>query len=225
MKLYIFIFSLLLSVSALGDTSLDRIEAAAEQYAQGVLEVPEGARLLVSASELDRRRHFDSCDTPLQAQAPSTREGARYMTVKISCDTPKPWLVYVPVQIAVEYPVMVAKMTLGPDTLLDESMVALRYVNNSSLRGNYFSSPDELNGARLKRRASAGQVITRRNVCLVCKGNPVTIEANNDHLSIRTSGTAMGSGSQGDPIRVQNNRSKRMVDAYVIGIGQVRVKM
>ncbi|BDY04004.1 flagellar basal body P-ring formation chaperone FlgA [Ferrimonas sp. YFM] len=225
MKLYAFLLSLLFSVSALGETSLDMIEEAASQYVLDMVEVPEGARIKVTASELDKRRHFENCDTPLQAQAPAVKGNTRYLTVKVSCDSPQPWLVYVPVQVAIEYPVLVARMALGPDTLLDESMVELRYVNNNSLRGNHFSSPDELNGARLKRRAGAGQVITKRNVCLVCKGDPVTIEANNDHLSIRTSGTAMSSGSMGDAIRVQNSRSRRMVDAYVTGIGHVRVKM
>ncbi|SDK05483.1 flagella basal body P-ring formation protein FlgA [Ferrimonas sediminum] len=225
MKLCLFLLSLLCTFSAMCETSLALIQETAEGYVQNSLDSDPGARISVEANELDSRRHFDSCEQPLQAQAPNGKSGARYVTVKVSCPGPSPWLVYVPVQVTVEYPVVIATTTLGANTVIDNTMLEVRYVNSNSIRGNHFSHPDELNGARLKRRTAAGQAISQHNICLVCKGDPVVIVVNNDNLSIRTSGVALSGGSLGESVRVQNSNSRRMVEAYVSAIGQVEVKM
>lgn len=225
MKPWALITLFLISFSAKCETSLELIREVAESYTLENLNADPHAKVTLQTNTLDSRRHFGDCDQPIQASSQSMKPGTRYTTVKVSCEGSSPWLVYVPIQIDIQYPVVIATTTLAANAVLDSSMLEVRYVSSSSLRGGHFSDIDSLAGARLKRRLAAGQVINQNNICIVCRGDPVVIQAISKNLAIRTSGTALTGGALGESIRVQNTNSRRMVDAVVSAIGQVKVVM
>ncbi|MBY5979969.1 flagellar basal body P-ring formation chaperone FlgA [Ferrimonas balearica] len=207
------------------ETPLETIRATAADYVQAHITVPDGARVSVEANELDKRLKYPQCHSPLLASAPGNNGFGRYVTVKISCPDDDGWSLYVPVQTRFEYPVVVATTTLNADAILEPQHLRVEYRDANTLRGKTVSDPSQLVGARLVRRIGNGQPVSSNNICLVCSGDLVTIYARTGGIEIKTSGEARGSGALGDTIRVQNSRSQRIIDARVVGIGEVEVRM
>ncbi|MBY5992926.1 flagellar basal body P-ring formation chaperone FlgA [Ferrimonas balearica] len=206
-------------------TPLETIRDTAAGYVEAHITVPEGARVTVEANALDNRLKYPHCQQPLLASAPGNNGFGRYVTVKVSCPDDQGWSLYVPVQTRTEFPVVVSTATLMADTLLEPQHLRVEYRDANSLRGNQLSDPEQLNGARLIRRVGAGQPIRSNNICLVCSGDLVTIYARTGGIEIKTNGEARGSGAIGDTIRVQNTRSDRIIEARVVGLGAVEVRM
>ncbi len=69
-----------------------------------------------------------------------------------------------------------------------------------------------------------GDAIQGSDICLVCRNDSVLIKAGRSGLNIVTKGTALSDGSLGgEQIRVQNTKSKRIVDGTITGVGEVTV--
>jgi flagella basal body P-ring formation protein FlgA len=83
----------------------------------------------------------------------------------------------------------------------------------------------QLIGTRLKRRVSKDYPIFGSNICVVCKGDTVSIIARTEQFQIKTVGEAVEDGNLGQQIRVKNTRSNKTVDAIVTHVGEVQVKM
>jgi flagella basal body P-ring formation protein FlgA len=80
-------------------------------------------------------------------------------------------------------------------------------------------------GARTKRSLNIGQIITNADLCLVCKGDIVTIEGISDSLVVSAAGKALADGALGDNVRVQNLQSGRTIVASVSAIKKVAIKL
>lgn len=77
------------------------------------------------------------------------------------------------------------------------------------------------------RRLAAGETLTARHVArplLVRRGHAVTLEAGGGGISVSAPGRALEDGGRGDPVRVRNTRSERVVEGRVIGQDRVRVR-
>lgn len=68
-----------------------------------------------------------------------------------------------------------------------------------------------------------GDVIEQTDVCIVCRNESVVIRAGKSGMSITTKGTAMSDGVLGEQIKVKNDKSNRIIDAQVSGVGEVIV--
>ncbi len=66
--------------------------------------------------------------------------------------------------------------------------------------------------------------VLRKRVCVVCRNDSVLIQAISNGMNITTKGTALSDGSLGQQIRVKNDKSNRIIDAQVSGIGEVVVQ-
>nr|WP_298444931.1 flagellar basal body P-ring formation chaperone FlgA [uncultured Ferrimonas sp.] len=206
-------------------TSLVEIQSVAEDYVSAFTEFPKDAEVVIKAKPLDKRLRFPQCQLPLSASAPTNRGAARIITVKVSCSDADGWSLYVPVQAKIYYQVVVTSVAMEADTQLDYSNLRMASVEAKNLRGNHFNSLNQLVGAKLVRRANAGQALKRSAVCQICRGDSVTIFARTDSFELKTSGEAISSGNVGDTIRVKNNRSARIINAKIIAVGEVEVQL
>ncbi|MCT7656635.1 flagellar basal body P-ring formation chaperone FlgA [Oceanimonas sp. NS1] len=68
-----------------------------------------------------------------------------------------------------------------------------------------------------------GRPILASQLCVVCKGDRVTIVAQSGGLSIRTDGTAEEDGTFNERIRIRNTRSGREIQARISEAGVVTV--
>ncbi|GAA4890612.1 flagellar basal body P-ring formation chaperone FlgA [Ferrimonas pelagia] len=213
------------SAAAAETMSHQIIQQTAEDYVAAFTEFPPGADVDIQANALDKRLSLTQCELPLMASAPANNGSGRHITVKISCPVSGGWTLYVPVQTRIRYPVVISRAALAPETLLEPSQLTTELRDAHSLRGNHFSDPSELIGARLIRRVGAEQPIRSNNICQVCSGDLVTILARSSALELKTSGEAIGNGTVGETIRVKNSRSQRIIDARVVAVGTVEVRL
>ena len=206
-------------------STLSRLAIAAVEEK---IEAPEKAKIQITPQSLDTRVNLPNCYPPITAEIASNREIKRNNTVKISCKSPDlayPWQIFLSVRADILYPVVVAKSTMGPGDLLSESDLAIEYIDQTSLRGHQFENLSEVVGARLKRRVVPGQPIFENQLCIICKGDSVSIYARSENFVIKTVGEALHDGNIGDKIRIKNSHSQKNLDAQVTGVGEVEVRM
>ncbi|QQX81741.1 flagellar basal body P-ring formation protein FlgA [Shewanella sp. KX20019] len=208
--------------------SLSTISRLAIAAVEEKIEAPEKAKINITPQSLDTRVSLPNCFLPIKAEIASDRAIRRNNTVKISCDSPDlsyPWQIFLSVRVDILYPVVVAKATLGPGDLISRSDVAIDYVEQTTLRGQQFDQLSEVVGARLKRRVAPQQPIFNNHLCIVCKGDTVSIFAKSENFEIKTVGEALHDGNLGDKIRIKNSHSHKTLNAKVTAVGQVEVRM
>ncbi|WP_286233313.1 flagellar basal body P-ring formation chaperone FlgA [Thalassotalea sediminis] len=216
--------SLLLSTLNAKEFTREEIKLFAKNYVAQHLPTSQGSKRVITPADIDPRIHIKPCSVPLQANIPENYS-TRNVNVKIYCESSTPWNIFLPVRVAEEIPVLVAKIKIAKGTVLDESNVAIEWRPLHQTRGEIIRDPAIVHGARSRRSLTSGAVITRRMFCVVCKGENVVISAITDNLTIKTKGTALANGVRGQQIRVRNNRSGRVITAEVKTINQVVINL
>ncbi|MGL4616300.1 MAG: flagellar basal body P-ring formation chaperone FlgA [Shewanella sp.] len=211
-----------------GAPSVSAISELAKALIYKKISAPTNARVDISPQAIDRRMLPSQCASPLRVELASDREINRNNTLKVSCDTPDltyPWQMFISVRVDILFPVVVANATLAPGELIQPHQLAIRYIEQNNLRGMQFSSPVELEGARVKRRVAKEAPILANNLCFVCKNDAISIHVRSASFTLKTPGEALQDGNQGERIKVKNSSSNKTLDAIVTGIGEVEVKM
>ena len=234
MKVKYAIFSLILisnsvfSEQVASVPSLSAISQLAIAAVEEKIDVAEHARVNIIPQSLDTRLRPPLCLPPITAVLASNRAIKRNNTVKVTCNSPQlqyPWQIFLSVRVDILYPVVVARETLGPGDLIVRGDVVIKYVEQAVLRGQQFDNINDVVGTRVKRRMAPNQPIFSNNLCFVCKGDTVSIIARSQNFEIKTIGEALHDGNLGDRIRIKNSHSNKSVDARVIDVGEVEVRM
>ena len=150
-----------------------------QSFVESNIELPTEGKLEVSVPPIDPRLNIKPCLSKLNANIPENHNG-RNVNVKIVCNDPTPWQLYIPVKVKSTIPVLVATTVLVKGSVITESNTDIEYRNVHSMRGESVNSVGSVAGGRLKRRLSKGGIVSPRNICLVCKGETVTIIATSD---------------------------------------------
>ena len=198
-------------------------QQAAESLVRSLTEAPEHGELSVTAAPLDSRLRLSACSAPLLAELAGRGTIGSQVTVRVACPEPDGWNIYVPVRVKTLRPVVVAKHAIPGGSILEKSMVRVVLKDTKLVHRQVFSSDEGIIGSRIKRHLQAGQPITARNLCLVCKGEPVTIIAESKNLKLKTDGIALSDGGNGETVSIRNNRSKRVIEANVVSVGLVKI--
>ncbi|WP_111643297.1 flagellar basal body P-ring formation chaperone FlgA [Marinimicrobium alkaliphilum] len=183
----------------------------------------DAARIDVQVSNLDRRLTLPECqETPeLSVNDPQQRGGN--VSVHVRCAEPG-WAFYVPSQVALYHPVVVAAHNLERGAQLTEADVTLEMVNTSTLRQGHLDNLESAVGRELRRPLSRGDALRSGLLdapMLVQRGDEVVIEARSGGISVTSTGTAMANGRLGQQIRVRNSQSDRIVRGEVVAPGRV----
>lgn len=216
----------LTQAQTLGANSVhDDIRRYAEDYVRDLVPLQHDDKLEVQAASIDTRLQLTECLGKLTADIRGSGEVRRNTHVFLQCHETPSWEIFVPVRVKVLKPVVTASDPITRNTLLQAQHLSIDYQDEVLLRGDVFNNPAELIGSRTKRDLRAGQPILSSQLCVVCKGDRVSILANTGGLSIKTDGMAKEDGSFNDTIRVSNANSGREISAQVIAAGQVQVKL
>lgn len=184
--------------------------------------------LVIRVSNLDPRLRLAACEQPLDMRIASPQPYGRNISVKVSCQTPKSWAIYVPTQIEQYAEVAVLSRSLARGSVLNQDDLSLTRMDLGQAGYGYLVDLQRAVGMELKRPLQAGETVRLSHLKrpqLVKKGDRVVLEANTGHISVVTVGQAMDSGREGEQIKVRNGKSERVVDAEVIGPGRVRVQL
>ncbi|WP_192021317.1 flagellar basal body P-ring formation chaperone FlgA [Shewanella sp. WPAGA9] len=206
-------------------------ELAKETVAKKIATSPNAnpnAKVNIIPQSLEGRLTPPACYPPLSVAMASDRPINRTNTVKISCISPDydyPWQMYLSVKVEVMYPVVTAIGIIEKGELITPEAIEINYVDQHSIRGQFFSDTSNIVGTRSKRRVAAKAPLLNNNLCFVCKGDSVSIYAKTNSFEIKTAGEALRDGNIGDAIRVRNANSNRRLDVIVTGVGEVEVRM
>ncbi|MFM4995022.1 MULTISPECIES: flagellar basal body P-ring formation chaperone FlgA [Aeromonas] len=199
------------------------MQEQAQEFVLGQLDMPLDAQAEVKAGTIDERLPLTRCEEALTITLPSRMEIRRNTTVYLKCEEDKPWDLYLPVRVSIQKPYVTVAAPVAKGDVLSESMLTLAYQDQTLIRGDYLTDPAALVGVRSKRELKPGQPIRLTQVCVVCKGDQVTLVAENSSMQIKTMARALQDGSFGDMIRLVNIRSGRAVQGQVSAVGSVVV--
>ncbi|MFM4828566.1 MULTISPECIES: flagellar basal body P-ring formation chaperone FlgA [Aeromonas] len=199
------------------------MQEQAQTFVLDQLDVPLDAQAEVTAGTIDERLPLNHCEEGLTISLPAKMEIRRNTTVYLKCEGDKPWDLYLPVRVSIQKPYVTVAAPVAKGDILSESMLTLAYQDQTLIRGDYLTDPASLIGVRSKRELKPGQPIRLTQVCVVCKGDQVTLSAENSSMQIKTMARALQDGSFGDMIRLVNIRSGRAVQGQVSAVGSVVV--
>lgn len=200
------------------------LTSAAKHWLTGQITEADAATTQIELNPLDNRIGNKSCTVPLEfsLSQPMTQ---RQNTVQIRCSAQQDgWLLYVPVRIDEIVQAVVLQQNIASGSLITADMLTTAQRERRFIRGNLVENAASVIGARTKRALSMGQILTLQDLCLVCKGDVVTMSVSDNGLSVAATGVAQSDGSLGDTISVMNQQSKRAIRAEVIAVNHVRVK-
>ncbi|WP_421270593.1 flagellar basal body P-ring formation chaperone FlgA [Aeromonas taiwanensis] len=199
------------------------MQEQAQEFVLDQLDMPLDAQAEVKAGTIDERLPLTRCEDALTISLPARMEVRRNTTVYLKCEEEKTWDLYLPVRVSIQKPYVTVAAPVAKGDILSESMLTLAYQDQTLIRGDYLTDPTALIGVRSKRELKPGQPIRLTQVCVVCKGDQVTLVAENSSMQIKTMARALQDGSFGDMIRLVNIRSGRAVQGQVSAVGSVIV--
>lgn len=214
-------FSINVHATSISQQSL--IQQTAAEHIKRSLAPSDFGSVNITAATLDSRLRFPTCSSPLVATTPGKQTLSGNVTVLVQCNS-EDWQLYVPVNVQQTLPQVIATTHLGRGTLLSAANVKVAMVESRFQRGVSFNDPQQIIGSKVKRTVKAGDVIQANDICLVCRNDSVLIRAGQTGLAIVTTGKALSDGAIGDEIRVQNSKSKRIIDGVITAVGEVSVK-
>ena len=227
LKVLITIYLLFVSVIQFAEAQTfdkEYIEQLATDFVKEHYTQTGEGQLTVSANKIDPRIIIKPCKQALIANIPENVSG-RNVNVKISCFDSTPWHLFIPVKVTQTVPVLVAARPISKGTKLNTSNVKIVQRDVYKLRRNSLDDVDLVIGARTKRSLAKDAPISMRSICMVCRGDKVTIVAQSNSFAIKTSGIALRDGSIGDQITVENERSGRKVVGQVEAINKVIINL
>ncbi len=205
-----------------------RIVEVAKQFALTQSQAQHDGDVEIATRSLDSRLRLARCDRPLEAFAAPGSRRIGQTSVGVRCSGEQPWKLYVPVEIQVFGKVVRAARGLPRGVAVTSSDLAVQRHNLAQLPHGYLTDPKQAVGKMTRRSLRAGQVLTHTAVKapeVVARGQSVVIAARKGALAVRTSGEALGSGAQGERVRVRNISSGRVVEGVIVAPGQVEVDL
>ena len=182
----------------------------------------------IEAGPLDARLALAACEAPLEAFMPPGSATYGNTTVGVRCAGAKPWSVYVPVKIKISTAVVVAARPLTRGVKLGEADLTHAILDAGSLPPDYLTDPQQAIGQQLKRPLSIGMAVAAGMLDtprMVRRDERVTILAEDGGLEVRMAGQALEDGALGQPIKVRNLLSKRIIGGIIAAPGLVKVQM
>ena len=184
--------------------------------------VSENEKLLLKVAPLDKRINYPECQTGLVGEIVKDKIKST-TSVKVSCFDEKQWTTYIRVRVTLLMKTIIVTTSLSKGQILNQSNIALVYMDKSRIRNGSFNALESLYGTRLKRNLNAERIIKDRDICFVCKGDKVSINATKTGLSIRTYGIALSDANIGGTVKVKNSRTQRIVVGTVSNLKEVEV--
>jgi flagella basal body P-ring formation protein FlgA len=185
-------------------------------------------RVEFTIGTLDTRLALPDCAVPLTVTAQQQPQLQPRLNTQVSCTSGNGWSLYVPVELAVYRPVVVAGRPLARGETLDAGDLHSIEMNVARLNGQYLTDPAAAVGMDVRRPIGQESPVLAEHLqppLLVRRGEAVLVSAAGSAVSVRMPGVALTDGRRGEQIRVRNQSSARVVQARVVAPGQVEVVM
>ncbi|ALO41408.1 Basal-body periplasmic P-ring protein [Pseudoalteromonas phenolica] len=201
------------------------LEAGAEEFITLQVELNPDIKTTIKALPLDARLSERICEKPLSYSTNATAPFNRQVTVQVKCEDLSGWTQFVHVRIEELHPVIVTTQLINKGELLTKDSISIEYKPKHFVRASNLNTEQLLIGSRSKRVLRVGTAIGLHHICMVCKGDNVTIYAKTRTLTIKTTGIALQDGNIGEQIRVKNQKSGKTISARVKDVESVEVNI
>ncbi len=200
------------------------IENFVKNHIQNNITPPVNGKVIISVNSIDPRVIIKPCKTALVANILKNKT-SRNINIKISCNDYKSWQMHLSAKVETQIPVLIAKSEIIKGATLNNINVALTYLPQFKIRGETMTDIGLVIGTKAKRRITKGKLITHRSICLICKGDMVTIVAKSSSFTIKTQGIALNSGNLHEQINVKNKHSGKIIKSKVKSMNQVIINL
>ena len=207
-------------------TTWDRayIESFAKTYLESIIPTPLDGKISIHVAKIDPRVVIKPCLVPLKANIPENIN-RRNVNIKITCADSMSWQIYLSAKIERTFAVVVTTNTIEKGVMLSEENIGIAYLAYNKIPGEKLTNINAVLGSKAEKRIGKGRTITRKNVCLVCKGDAITIIAKAASFMIKTKGIALSSGNLNQQIKVKNSRSGRVIRPKISAVNQVIINL
>lgn len=211
----------------------DTIRVAAAEFleewsADLLTRLGAGARIDWRIVGIDSRLTLPLCQQPLAVEARNRGQLSARLNLQVSCTSGNGWSIYVPVDVAVFQPVVIAARPLARGDTLQPGDLELVERDVTRLTGQYLTDLAEATGMSVRRPVGQGAAVVGEALeppLLIKRGEGVVIQAADQAIAVRMAGTAMVDGRRGQQIRVRNSSSGKIVTARVLAPGLVEVML
>jgi flagella basal body P-ring formation protein FlgA len=199
------------------------LEKSALDFLQSTIEKPSNSKLLLSIYPIDPRVKIKSCESDLIFKIIDKNRKKKH--VEVFCADKKQWKMYLTASIEYQYGVVVPVNSIAKGTLITSDDLTLVYLPEHKVKGLKFQHVKQVVGSKSKRRLSKQKPINQTDICMICKGDDVTIIAQTGGLQIKTKGVAKSSGNISQQISVENKRSGKLITAQVKSLNNVIIHL
>lgn len=203
----------------------EQLESIAKDFVSAQVGSEDLGNKRITALPLDNRLPERQCQLPISKSTATEPPYNRQVTVQLKCDDIESWTQYVHVRIAELYPVVIATENLTRGEVITAAHLTVKMRPKQFVRVQHISDENLLIGSRSKRNIRGGLPLSLSQICMVCKGDNVTIIAQVGSLKIKTTGIALEDGTLDEQVRVQNKKSGKVVNARVDGVESVLVNI
>ena len=217
------------STESTGTAFQQQVHSAAihslEEKAVKLLRQHQASRYQVSVLNIPARTSLPLCSEALKAEFQSTMR-AGHQRLRISCQKPARWSLFVKGNIHVFRPVLTSLRLLSAGDKINSSNLALEERDIGELRRGFFTSQNQLNNRQIARRVKAGSVLTPAMVepeQLINRGDQVIVTVSQSNIEISMPGRALESGFLGKQIRVRNLSSGKIISGRITDKGIVSI--
>jgi flagella basal body P-ring formation protein FlgA len=173
---------------------------------------------------IDARLKLSRCATELTAkiERPITRG---YGTVAVSCESPSPWRLFVPVRATDDVAVVVLARNVQPGETLSAADLTVAQRSSASLPYDYLSDTAQAIGLTMRRTQPAGAALTAAALeqpHVIRRGELVTLTAGEGPIAVKSEGVALEAARLRQRIKVRS-ASGRIIEGTADGPGLVRV--
>jgi flagellar basal body P-ring formation protein FlgA len=196
------------------------------KYVHSNLEVSDADTLEVEVRFMQNEINLEKCKTPVQLSMPRGIINSRTVMVNAECQDQPGWQLYVPVTVKYFTDIVVAKSDIAAQQLITESMLSYKKIDKYNEGKQGFVNMENLQGMVATSMIPSGSVITSRNIkkiALIKRNQPVNLLFKRGALTVSMLGVAQADGYLHDVIQVLNPSSKKVVDAVVVGSGNVEI--
>ncbi|MBV1905683.1 MAG: flagellar basal body P-ring formation protein FlgA [Pseudomonadales bacterium] len=180
------------------------------------------AQISVSMNSINANTKLTPCQKIKHTISGDRRYGR--VSVKIRCQTPVEWTIWLTGAINVKTDMVIAKNAIKRGNVIQPSELQITSRTLAEARNRYLSKLSQVVGSEAKKDISEGAIIHLQQLKparLVRKGELVQISSINNGFLVDSSGIALNDGVQGQQVSVRNQQSKRVIHAWVTRQGIV----
>ena len=203
--------------------AIEEIRQTAKIFLEEKQSSADNPNIEITLGNIDPRMKLVKCDGELQAFFPQSARTKGKTTVGVKCIGTVAWKLFISANIQEFQDVWVSTRNLSTNEIISANDIKLTRMLVSGMRKAPIEDLKQILNTSPRRSIRSGSIIFNDSVCLVCRGEKVSVIAQNNYMSIRVDGIALSNASLGETTQIRNSKSKRIFGAKVTGKSQLSV--